>query len=151
MSWVAEIRPSDIAYVKELMRSDVKTARPDSSVLEVVEDMNRYNVGSIVVVQGRRPVGIVTEEDVLRKCVERCLDPTRCKAKDIMTTPTVTAKEDASLEEVTSLMVTHRIRRIPVVRGAELVGIITATDLIENKPLLVQRLGKSAKTVGMQE
>jgi CBS domain-containing protein len=148
---MTEIRPRQGVYVKELMRSDVKTARPDSSVLEVVEDMNRYGVGSVVVVQGRRPVGIVTEEDVLRKCVERCLDPSRCKAKDIMTTPTMTVREDTSLEEATSLMVTHRIRRIPVLRGTELAGIITATDLIENEPSLVQRLGKSAKTLRLQE
>ena len=145
---MTEIRSREI--VKEIMRSDVKTARPDSSVLEVVEDMNRFNIGSIIVVKGRRPVGIITEGDVLRKCVERCLDPSTCKAKDIMTTPIITVREDTPLEEVTSLMVTHRIRRIPVVRGAELAGIITATDLIENEPSLVQRLGKSAKIMGMQ-
>jgi predicted transcriptional regulator len=52
--------------VKEIMSSDVKTERPDSSVIEeVVENINRFNVGSVIVVQGRRPVGIITERDVL--------------------------------------------------------------------------------------
>ena len=120
-------------------------------MIEVVEDMNRFGIGSIIVVQGRRPVGIITEGDVLRKCVERCLDPSICKAKDIMTSPTVTAEEELSLEEAASLMVTHRIRRIPIVCGTELVGIITATDLIENQPSLVERLGKSTKSRAMQE
>jgi len=90
---LAGIRRSDSVYVKEIMRSDVKTARPDSSVIEVVEDMSRFGIGSIIVVQGRRPVGIITEGDVLQKCVVRCLDPRICKAKDIMTTPTVTGQE----------------------------------------------------------
>jgi CBS domain-containing protein len=137
--------------VKEIMRYDVKTARPDSSVIDVVESMNRFGIGSIIVVRDRRPVGIITEGDVLRECVERCRDPSICKAKDVMTTPIVTGEEDLSLEEAASLMVAQRIRRIPIVRGTELVGIITATDLIENNPLLVERLGKSTKGRGMQE
>ena len=141
----AEIRASQMVYVKEIMRSDVKTARPDSSVREVVEKMNRFDIGSIIVIQERRPVGIITERDILRKVVEHCLDPSICKAKDIMTTPTVTAKNDLSIEEAASLMARHKIKRIPILRESELVGIITATDLIENKPLLVERLGKSAR------
>ena len=44
-----------MVYVKEIMRSDVKTARPDSNVREVVEKMNRFGIGSIIVVQERRP------------------------------------------------------------------------------------------------
>jgi len=148
---MTETRQRETVYVKEIMRSDVKTARPDSSVIEVVQDMNRFGIGSIIVVQGRKPVGIITEGDVLRRCVERCLDPSKCKAEDIMTTPIVTAGEDLSLEEAASLMTTRKIRRIPIVRGTELVGITTATDLMENRPSLVQRLGKSAKTMRIQE
>ena len=134
-----------MVYVKEIMRSDVKTARPDSSVREVVEKMNRFDIGSIIVVQNGRPVGIITERDILRKVVEQCLDPTICKAKDIMMTPTVTAKEDLSIEEAADLMARHKIKRIPILRESELVGIITASDLMENNPLLVERLGKSAR------
>ena len=137
-----------MVYVTELMRSDVKTIRPDANVREVVEKMNRFGIGSIIVVQERRPVGIITERDILQKVVERCLDPNLCKAKDIMTTPTVTAKEDLTVDEAANLMATHKFRRIPIVRHNELVGIITATDLIEKNPLLVEHLGKSARSRG---
>ena len=69
-----------------------------------------------------------------------------------MTTPAVTAREDLSIEEAaTSLMARHKIRRIPILREGELVGIITATDMIENNPLLVGRLGKSARGGGVEE
>ena len=145
------VKPSEMMYVKEIMRSDVKTARPDSTVSEVVEKMNRFDIGSIIVVQERRPVGIITERDILRKVVEHCLDPSICKAKDIMTTPAITAKEDLSIEEAASLMARHKFRRIPIVRGNELVGIITAKDLIEKNPLLVEHLGKSARSTGLKE
>jgi len=148
---LAQIRTSQMVYVKEIMRSDVKTARPDSNVREVVEKMNRFGIGSIIVVQDGRPVGIITERDILRKVVEHCLDPSICKAKDIMTTPAVTAREDPSIEEAASLMARHKIRRIPILRESELVGIITATDMIENNPLLVGRLGKSARGGGVEE
>ena len=137
-----------MVYVKEIMRSDVKTIRPDANVREVVEKMNRFGIGSIIVVQERRPVGIITERDILQKVFERCLDPNLCKAKDIMTTPTVTAKEDLTVDEAANLMATHKFRRIPIVRHNELVGIITATDLIEKNPLLVEHLGKSARSRG---
>ena len=137
-----------MVYVKEIMRSDVKTIRPDANVREGVEKMNRFGIGSIIVVQERRPVGIITERDILQKVVERCLDPNLCKAKDIMTTPTVTAKEDLTVDEAANLMATHKFRRIPIVRHNELVGIITATDLIEKNPLLVEHLGKSARSRG---
>jgi len=148
---VSGVRSSEMMYVKEIMRSDVKTARPDSSVREVVEKMNRFGIGSIIVVQERRPVGIITERDILQKVVEHCLDPNLCKAKDIMTTPAITAKEELTADEAANLMATHKFRRIPIVRDNELVGIITATDLIEKNPLLVQHLGKSARNTGLKE
>jgi CBS domain-containing protein len=132
-------------YVKEIMRSDVKTARPDDNVRDVVEKMNRFDIGSIIVVQERRPMSIITERDILQKVVEHCLDPNLCQAKEIMTTPVVTGKEDLTIEEAADLMAAHKFRRIPIVHDSELVDIITATDLIENNPLLVERLGKSSR------
>jgi CBS domain-containing protein len=131
---------SELVYVKEIMHSDVKTARPDSSVREVVGKMDRFDIGSIIIVQGRRPIGIITERDVLRKVVEHCLDPSLCKAKDIMTTPIVTAEENLSVEEAARMMATRKIKRIPIVRKDELVGIVTLTDLLVNNPRLVELL-----------
>jgi len=52
---MAEGRLSELVFAREIMRSDVKTARPDSTVSEVVEKMNRFGIGSIIVVQERRP------------------------------------------------------------------------------------------------
>jgi len=59
----------------------------------------------------------------------------------------MTAKMDLSIEEAASLMARHKINRIPIVRKSELVGIITATDLIEKNPLFVERLGKSVRAI----
>ncbi|MEM3941825.1 MAG: CBS domain-containing protein, partial [Candidatus Bathyarchaeia archaeon] len=62
-----------VVLVRDVMTKNVKVVRPDSSVREVVATMNKFNIGSIVVVQGDRPVGIITERDILRRIVEPCL------------------------------------------------------------------------------
>lgn len=140
MNNLVQGRISELVSVKEIMRSDVKTARPDSSVREVVEKMDQFDIGSIIIVQERRPIGIITERDVLRRVVEHCLVPSICKAKDVMTTPIVTAEENLSVEEAARMMATRKIKRIPIVRKDELVGIVTLTDLLVNSPALIHLL-----------
>ena len=70
--------------------------------------------------------------------MEHCLDPRICKAKEIMTSPIVILEEDSSASDAMKLMADRRIKRLPVVRNQELVGIITATDLIRNSPMLAK-------------
>jgi CBS domain-containing protein len=82
-----------ISKFKEIMQTDVKTARPCTSEKRGLEKMNRFNVGSIVIVGNRMPVGIITERDVLQRVVEHCIDPRLCKAKDVMTSRIVTATD----------------------------------------------------------
>jgi CBS domain-containing protein len=125
------------------MQRNVKTAHPDSTVKEVVEKMNRFNIGFIVIVQKERPIGIITERDILQKVVEHCLDPNLCKAKEIMTTSILTAGEDMSLDDAAKLMATRKIKKIPIVRNQTLVGIVTATDLIEKNPTIAHVLGRT--------
>ena len=119
-----------IVLVRDVMSKDVKVVRPDSSVKEVVASMNRFNVGSIVVMQGDRPVGIISERDILRRVVEPCLSPETLTAGQIMTSPVYTINETASIDEVAKLMVEKKIRKIPVMNKEKLMGIITFTDIV---------------------
>ena len=119
-----------IVLVRDVMSKDVKVVRTDSSVKEVVASMNRFNVGSIVVMQGDRPVGIISERDILRRVVEPCLSPETLTAGQIMTSPVYTINETASIDEVAKLMVEKKIRKIPVMNKEKLVGIITFTDIV---------------------
>lgn len=126
-----------VILVRDVMVTDVKTARPDSSVREVVQKMNKFDVGSIVVVQERRPVGIITERDILRKILEPGLDPLVVKARQIMSSPIVAIQEDVSVEEAARTMTKRRIKKLPVVRGGKLIGIVTATDLVKSSPQMI--------------
>ena len=112
------------------MSKDVKTVRPNSNVKEVSANMNKFNIGSIVVVQGGKPIGMISERDILRKVVEPCLRPEALTAEQIMTGPVVTIDENATIDEVAKLMVEKKVRKIPAMSGQELVGIVTFTDIV---------------------
>lgn len=95
---------------------------------DVAELMRDRNVGSVVVVDGRRPVGLVTDRDLALAVVADGAERGE-PAGDHASRPLVTGEVDMELEEAAALMVGHRIRRLPIVDGDELVGIVTIDDL----------------------
>jgi len=126
--------------VSEVMTKDPRVVRRDSSVQEVVATMNKFDISSIIVVQEKRPVGIITHKDIISKIVQPRIPPDAVTAREIMSTPVVTISEDASMEEASRLMVKKRIKKLPVIRGDELVGIITSADLVREEPKLAEML-----------
>jgi len=130
-----------ILLVRDVMTKDVRVVRPDTSVKEVVAVMNKFDIGSVVVVQGDRPVGIITERDILRRIVEPCLAPETLTARQIMTSPVITIDENASINEAAKLMAKKRVKKLLVTRNNdELVGIITFTDIVTKVPDLLSIL-----------
>ena len=116
--------------VRDVMSKDVKVVGPDSSVKEVVAAMNKFNIGSIVVVQSERPVGVISERDILRRVVEPSLAPATLTARQVMTSPVITISETATVDEAAKLMAKKRVRKLPVMNKEELVGIVTFTDIV---------------------
>lgn len=124
-----------IVLVRDVMTKNVKVVRPDTSVKEVVATMNKFNIGSIVVVQGERPVGIITERDILRRIVEPCIAPETLTARQIMTSPVVSIDENTSIDEAARLMAKKGVKRLLVTRNNDqLVGILTFTDIVTKVP-----------------
>jgi CBS domain-containing protein len=129
-----------IVLVRDVMSKEVKVVRPDTSVKEVVATMNKFNIGSIVVVQGDRPVGIITERDILRRLVEPCLAPETLTARQIMTSPVFTISETADIEETAKFMARKGVKKLPVMNNGKLVGMITYTDIVAEVPTLLSIL-----------
>jgi len=129
-----------ILLVRDVMSGNVKTVRPNSTILEVVRKMNRFDVGSVVVVEGDRPVGIITERDILRRVLEVTLAPEALKAKEIMSSPLVTISDNATVEEAARVMAERNIKKLPVVQDGRLIGIVTTTDIVRNQPKYVDVL-----------
>ena len=126
---------SGLLLVRDIMSRNVKTVRVDDTVLDAVKKMNKFRIGSIIVVSGGRPVGIITERNILHRIVEPCADPRVIKAKDIMSSPLITIESNATLEEASRMMVRHGIKKLPVIDDGKLVGIITTTDLVRASPV----------------
>jgi CBS domain-containing protein len=122
---------ASVILVREVMSKNVKAVQPDSSVKEAVASMNKFNIGSILVVQDNKPVGIVSERDILRRVVEPCLSPENLTVGQIMTSPVYTISEMASINEAAKLMAMKKVRKIPVMKKEKLVGIITYTDIVK--------------------
>jgi CBS domain-containing protein len=131
---------ASIVLVRDVMSKDARVVRLDTSVQEVVATMNKFDIGSIIVVQGDRPVGIITERDIMRRLVEQCLAPETLTAQQIMTSPLVTISETASIEEAAKIMSRKRMKRLPVMKDGKLVGIITYTDIVAKVPTMLSLL-----------
>ncbi len=130
-----------IVLVRDVMTKNVRVVRPDSSVKEVVATMNKFDIGSIIVVQGDRPVGIITERDILKRVVEPCLAPETLTARHVMTSPVLTIDENASVNEAAKLMAKKGVKKLLVTRNnEELVGIITFTDIVAKVPEMLSLL-----------
>lgn len=129
-----------IILVRDIMSQEVRVVRPDTSVKQVVADMNKFDIGSILVVQAGRPVGIITERDILRRMVEPCLAPEVLSARQVMTSPVVSINETASIDEAAKLMAKKKIKKLPVMDNGKLVGILTLTDIVTKVPTMLSIL-----------
>jgi CBS domain-containing protein len=131
---------ASLVLVREIMSKDVKVVRPDTTAQEIVATMNKFNISSLIVVQGERPVGIITARDILVRLVEQCLAPGVLTAKHIMTSPLVTISESATIEEAARLMARKKIKTLPVMDNDKLAGIVTFTDIVFKVPTLLSLL-----------
>ena len=115
--------------IHEIMTAEVVTADPQASVREVAEVMRDRNVGSVVLVDSSgRPVGLVTDRDLAVTVLAEAADP-ETPVESCATTPVVTGEAGMELEEAAGLMVSHRIRRLPVMDDETLAGIVTLDDI----------------------
>jgi len=128
--------------VRDIMTTNVKTAKPDAAVIEVIRKMTKFDVGSVVIIDSaKRPVGIITERDILRKVVEPRLPIDIVTALEIMSSPLVKVNPDAGVEQCAKLMSDKRIKKLPPVKDNKLVGIFTSMDLVRTEPKLISELG----------
>jgi CBS domain-containing protein len=115
--------------VREVMTEAVVTADPSLPVRGIALLMRERNVGSVVLVDGTRPVGFITDRDVALCIVADGRDP-ESRAADHASTPVITAAPDMDLEEAADRMIRQGVRRLVVVEAGALAGVVTLDDLI---------------------
>ena len=117
--------------VREIARKaeDVVTTEPEMTLRDVAKMMEDENVGSVVVVEGGEPVGILTDRDVTVRAVARGLDADETTAREVMTDDLVVVNANDSIDELIETFDAADVRRMPVVDGNEIAGIVTLDDI----------------------
>ncbi|MFO6497012.1 MULTISPECIES: CBS domain-containing protein [Bacillus] len=113
--------------LKDIMTTAVACCEPSASVTEIAGKMRDQEVDSIPVCENETLLGIVSDRDIVIRCVaENAID---ASAEDVMSTEMVTGHSDMSAEEASDLMAKHQIRRLPIVEEGRLEGIVALGDL----------------------
>ncbi len=115
--------------VRDMMTREYVGVSESDSVLGAVQLMRSEGVGSVIVLRGSDPVGIMTESDVLDLVADEG-DPAEATVADVMTSPVVSMRADRSLADAAGTMAQQGIRRIVIIRDGELVGVLTERDVI---------------------
>ncbi|HZZ84861.1 MAG TPA: CBS domain-containing protein [Anaeromyxobacteraceae bacterium] len=113
----------------EKRSGEVQTVTPQMTVSAAVELINARKIGSVLVMDGDRLVGIFTERDVLRRVVGERRDPDRTRVADVMTRELVVMKPTATVRDAMTVVAERRCRHLPIVEEGRLLGVISAGDL----------------------
>jgi CBS domain-containing protein len=124
--------------IKEVMTSQVKACEPNTTVADAAKVMAKEDVGPVPIVEGGRLIGIVTDRDIVVRVVAEGRDPSSTTVGEIASRDLVTVSPDDELDAALKQLAQNQVRRIPVVEGDRLVGIVAQAD--------IARLGSDAKT-----
>jgi len=120
-----------IGRVGEIMRRDVETISTEAYVIEVIKRMFDKKVGSVLVVENEKPLGIISERDLVNKLYIRGDNPVSVKVTDIMTKDPISVSPDDGIMDAAALMQEGGFRRLPVVEQGRLVGFVTQAELLQ--------------------
>jgi len=130
--------------VEDIMVEDVITVDSNASVMQAVKLMNKNEIGCLIVIRREKAVGIITERDLLKRVIAELRDPKKTEVRQIMTKPLVVGDPDMDLEDATKLMFERKIKKLPVIEGRRLVGLVSLTDIARFQPQMMKILKKLA-------
>ncbi len=126
--------------VEDIMVKDVISVTEKATVKHVAELMGYHQIGCLVVVKNRKPVGIVTETDMVKRVILGSVDLEKTKVKKIMSAPLVVVSPQTNLEKVSEIMWKKKIKKLPVVEKERLVGLLTTTDIVRSPEVMKMRI-----------
>ena len=122
-------------HVKDVMVREIITVNSPTKIRDAVELMNKKQIGCLVVTRKGSPVGIMTERDVLKKIVCSCKNPEQTRVSEIMSKPLIVGRVDMDWLEAVQLMLDRNIKKLPILDGERLVGLVTLTDIARMRVL----------------
>ncbi len=141
--------PSSTMIVRDIMTENVVTMSFDETVLDAALTMKKMDIGSVIIVDTSRAIGILTESDIVRRVVAERLDPSTTKVGDVMSSPLIHISPETPLTDAMRIMARSGIRRVAVVKKDSLIGIITSRDILQWSPELIDILSESLRVQGL--
>ena len=124
-----------MATVKQLLDQkgdEVLSIGPDESVFDAIKKMADNNIGSLVVTEGEKLVGIITERHYARNVFLKGKSSPETTVREIMSTHVVCARPEQSVEECMAVMTDKAVRHLPVLEKKQLIGVVSIGDLVKN-------------------
>jgi CBS domain-containing protein len=115
--------------VRDIMTTSVIGVAPGASLVEAARDMRAFDIGDVLVVDGDRVVGIITDRDIVVRAIAMDVDPARTRVGDIATPDPVRISPERPAAEAVQLMRDHALRRLPVCEDGRLVGVLSLGNL----------------------
>jgi CBS domain-containing protein len=138
--------------VEDVMSSPVITINETDSVLAAAKLMKKHGIGCVIVVdKSARPKGLITERDIVRRVTALDLLPSRVQAGKSMTKPPVTIEAAANVTEAAKKMHEQKIRRLIVLQGDKLKGIITTNDIVDITPALIDVMAEKSQIAPVEK
>ncbi len=120
----------NISSILHLKGNAAWSVAPDDTVLQAITLMGEKNVGALLVLQGGKLVGIVSERDYTRKVILKGRSSKDTPVSEIMVAPPITVTPHHSVDECLHIMTSQRVRHLPVLEGGQVVGVISIGDLV---------------------
>jgi CBS domain-containing protein len=134
-----------LLIIGHVMKREVVSIDSEASVRDAANKMTQHGIGSLIVTERRKPVGIITETDVLSRVVALSRDAESTEVKAVMSRPLICGTPDMDFVEAVRLMINRTIKKLPVTHGEQLVGILTMTDVIAVHPVVNDLIEEEAR------
>jgi CBS domain-containing protein len=117
--------------VSKIMVRKVKTCDMDDTMQKAAKVMRKNKIGCLIVVNGKKPLGIVTERDMAYRGTASNLESSKTAVKEIMSSPLISISPGSSIYYSDSVMQRNNIKKLPVIENKKLIGIVTQSDLVK--------------------
>jgi len=116
------------------MKRDIVKLAPDDTVAKAAREMSGKDLGCAVIVEGSKPIGVVTERDIVKRVISKGKKPSEVKLESVMSSPVITIDYDSTILEASKVISEQNVRRLVVRKNEDIVGIVASVDLLSYAP-----------------